>query len=123
MFFSAQKNKCCSLDFHQDHNIYYRAEICIAMLKYVVCKKAHKMYHLKSRLFGNGILLKYAIPKSTIAPIKNRNAANRTGGNTPFPNFITTKLNPQNRHNIIIKPFIRDIFSLYHLICPCYSPI
>ena len=26
MFFSAQKNKCCSLDFHQDHNIYYRAE-------------------------------------------------------------------------------------------------
>ena len=25
MFFSAQKNKCCSLDFHQDHNIYYRA--------------------------------------------------------------------------------------------------
>ena len=28
MFFSAQKNKCCSLDFHQDHNIYYRAEKC-----------------------------------------------------------------------------------------------
>ena len=27
MFFSAQKNKCCSLDFHQDHNIYYRAQI------------------------------------------------------------------------------------------------
>ena len=26
MFFSAQKNKCCSLDFHQDHNIYYRAK-------------------------------------------------------------------------------------------------
>ena len=26
MFFSAQKNKCCSLDFHQDHNIYYRAQ-------------------------------------------------------------------------------------------------
>ena len=25
MFFSAQKNKCCSLEFHQDHNIYYRA--------------------------------------------------------------------------------------------------
>jgi transposase-like protein len=20
-----QKNKCCNLDFHQDHNIYYRA--------------------------------------------------------------------------------------------------
>ncbi len=26
MFFSAQKNKCCILDFHQDHNIYYRAK-------------------------------------------------------------------------------------------------
>ena len=26
MFFSEQKNKCCSLDFHQDHNIYYRAD-------------------------------------------------------------------------------------------------
>ena len=25
MSFSMQKNKCCNLDFHQDHNIYYRA--------------------------------------------------------------------------------------------------
>ena len=42
MFFSAQKNKCCSLDFHQDHNIYYRAvvtgfERAIFLRKSTVC--------------------------------------------------------------------------------------
>ena len=39
MFFSAQKNKCCSLDFHQDHNIYYRATILLRPTLHINVKK------------------------------------------------------------------------------------